>query len=84
MPLKIEGRYHLGTLELAPSTKLEFNIVRHHGKDFVDIRTWFLNEGTWIPTKKGVHFLLEKQDEFQKLLSRVSSYDPQELKPDVD
>lgn len=84
MPLKIEGRYHLGTLELASSTKLEFNIVRHHDRDYVDIRTWFLNVDEWIPTKKGVHFLLEKQDVFMKLLSRCASYDPQVLKPDVD
>jgi hypothetical protein len=85
MSLKIEGRYHLGTMQLTNSTKLEFNIVKHDGKEFIDIRTWFANiyqGGAWTPTKKGVHFPLESFQLFLKELERVKTYDPQELKAD--
>jgi hypothetical protein len=87
MALKIEGRFHLGTMKLSDSTKLEFNVVRHDGKNFIDVRTWFSNiyqGGVWTPTKKGIHFPIEKLDEFKRVLAAGDHFDEQELKPDVD
>lgn len=90
--LKTKGRVHIGTIEIAKSTKLEINVVRHENdKDYVDVRTWFANiyaGGAWTPTKKGIHIPIEKIDALMADLRAAVSFDPSKLtldeKLDVD
>jgi hypothetical protein len=86
MTITTKGRYHVGTIVLGKSTKLEVNVVRHiDDKDYIDVRTWFSNMyagGAWTPTKKGIHVPLKAIPELREFLKVALTFDPKDLVPD--
>jgi len=79
---------HIGTIEIARSTKLEINVVRHENDvDYVDVRTWFANVyagGAWTPTKKGIHIPVTAIPALLAQLQAAQSFDPSKLSLEED
>jgi hypothetical protein len=60
---------NIGELDLGPTQKLLFSISSFRDKNYIDIRTWFQDQsGEWKPTKKGVHFNIDKFEDFKKMV----------------
>jgi hypothetical protein len=58
---------NIGQIELTATQKLIFSISNFRGKKYIDIRTWFQDQaGDWKPTKKGIHFSIDKFQDFEK------------------
>lgn len=63
-----EELINIGYLDLTPTQKLIFSISNFRGRKYIDIRTWFQDQGgDWKPTKKGIHFSTDKFQDFEKL-----------------
>lgn len=61
--------FSLGFLEISATQSLIFAVQDYRGKQYFDIRTWYQEQsGEWKPTKKGIHFGLEKFNEFMSLI----------------
>ena len=60
---------NIGELDLGSTQKLLFSISSFRDKNYIDIRTWFQDQsGEWKPTKKGVHFNIDKFEDFENMV----------------
>jgi hypothetical protein len=59
----------IGVLEKNSTSKIKVMLREYKGKEFVDIRTYFDDEGEWKPTKKGVTISPGKVNELVRLLN---------------
>jgi len=63
----------IGYLELGATQKLIFSLSNYRGKQYVDVRTWYQDQaGEWKPTKKGIHFNIDKFEDFDKVMKLYS------------
>jgi len=64
---------NIGELSLGPTQTLLFSLSNFRDKNYMDIRTWFQDQsGEWKPTKKGIHFSIDKFQDFEKLIKTLS------------
>ena len=64
---------NIGELSLGPTQTLLFSLSNFRDKNYMDIRTWFQDQsGEWKHTKKGIHFSIDKFQDFEKLIKTLS------------
>ena len=63
----------IGTIKRNSLEEIHFQLRNYQGRDFVDMRTYFADNGTMKPTKKGITFNIDKWEEFKKLMSELQT-----------
>ncbi len=51
--------------------KIRIQRTKYKGKEFIDMRTYYLDGDEWKPTKKGVTFRPDRLDEVMKALKAL-------------
>jgi len=72
--VKNSNSKEVGHIELNPMLHIVFSISLWKGEKWVDIRTWVLGEGGWMPTKKGIHFSANDFDKFRERLKEMQKF----------
>ena len=53
--------------------RIEVRLVNYHGRDLIDMRSYYLNDdGDWKPTKKGLSLTPDTFKELAAVLNKVS------------
>jgi hypothetical protein len=62
----------IGKVEKNSQEEIRVTIQNYQGTDVIDLRTYWQNdEGTWIPTKKGISLTYHVTEEVIKLLQKA-------------
>jgi hypothetical protein len=61
----------LAELQTTDNVKIVLSKGEYRGSDRIDIRQYFLKDGEYIATKKGINFNAEWIDQFLKMMEKL-------------
>lgn len=63
----------VGAIDLSPALQVRLTICQAHGKRVIDIRSFDLFAGVWMPNKKGVSIPVEHAEAVCRLADAAAA-----------